>query len=47
MGPADRIQEQELKSGRLLVTVQADGHRDEAVRILRSHGAYGKGSPLI
>jgi hypothetical protein len=37
----------EVEAGRTLVTVQAPGRYDEAVRILRVHGAYGKGKPLI
>jgi hypothetical protein len=37
----------EFEAGRTLVTIKADGRYDEAVRILRTHGAYGKGSPLI
>src|SRR5438874_3979695 len=32
--------EGEVKSGRTLVTVRADGRYDEAQRILRQHGAY-------
>src|SRR5919204_2840532 len=32
--------EGEVKSGRTLVTVRADGRYDEAQRILREHGAY-------
>jgi hypothetical protein len=37
----------ELEAGRTIVTVQAEDRYDEAVTILRRHGAYGKGSPLI
>jgi hypothetical protein len=29
------------------VTVKADARYNEAIDILRKHGAYGKGSPLI
>jgi hypothetical protein len=32
---------------RTLVTVQPDKRREEAVTILKAHGAYGKGSPLV
>ena len=39
--------ERELQAGRSLVTVQAGARYNEAVAILRRHGALGKGSPLI
>ncbi len=39
--------EGELRTGRILVTVQAGARYNDAVAILREHGAYGKGSPLI
>ena len=42
-----RYYESEFHSGRTIVTVRADDRYDEAVAILRAHGAYGKGSPLI
>jgi hypothetical protein len=42
-----RAYEAELAEGRTLLTVRAEGRRDEAVRILRAHGALGKGSPLV
>jgi hypothetical protein len=32
--------EREFQAGRILVTVRSDGRRDEAVAILRRHGAY-------
>jgi hypothetical protein len=32
---------------RTLVTVRPDKRREEAVTILKAHGAYGKGSPLV
>src|ERR687883_112361 len=32
--------EGEVKSGRTLVTVRADGRYDDAQRVLRQHGAY-------
>jgi hypothetical protein len=35
-----RYYEDEFHGGRTLVTVKADGRYDEAVRILRRHGAY-------
>ena len=35
----------EIESGRTLVTVKADGRYNEAIQILRSHGALGKGKP--
>jgi len=40
--PEDEAQfyESEFHSGRILVTVQADGRWDEAAEILRKHGAY-------
>jgi len=40
--PEDEAQfyESEFHSGRILVTVQADGRWDEAAAILRKHGAY-------
>jgi len=40
--PEDEAQfyESEFHSGRILVTVQADGRWDEAAEILRHHGAY-------
>lgn len=37
----------EFEAGRTIMTVKAGGRYDEAVRILRNCGAYGKGSPLI
>jgi hypothetical protein len=37
----------ELAAGRTIVTVKVDGRHDEAVAILRRHGALGRGSPLI
>jgi hypothetical protein len=37
----------ELEGGRTLVTVKADGRYNEAVQILRAHGALGKGKPLV
>jgi hypothetical protein len=37
----------EVESGRTLVTVKAGDRYEQAVDILRRHGAYGKGSPLI
>ena len=42
-----RYYQTEVETGRTLVTVQAGGRYAEAVDILRSNGAYGKGSPLI
>jgi hypothetical protein len=39
--------ERELQAGRSLVTVQAGARYNEAVAILRRHGALGKGGPLI
>jgi hypothetical protein len=42
-----RYYQSEFETGRTLVTVKADGRYGEAVEILRSHGAYGKGSPLV
>jgi hypothetical protein len=39
--------EKELQAGRTLVTVDAGARYDEAVAILRRHGALGKGSPLV
>jgi len=42
-----RYYQAEFETGRTLVTVRADGRYDEAVDILRSNGAYGKGSPLV
>jgi hypothetical protein len=36
-----------VEAGRTLVTVQCEGRRDEAVAILRRHGAFRKGSPLL
>jgi hypothetical protein len=39
--------EQELAAGRTIVTVKADGRYAQAVEVLRRHGAYGKGSPLV
>jgi len=40
--PEDEAQfyESEFHSGRILVTVQADGRWDEAAAVLRKHGAY-------
>jgi hypothetical protein len=37
----------EVQAGRTLVTFKAPQRYDEAVNILRVHGAYGKGKPLI
>jgi hypothetical protein len=37
----------ELEAGRTLVTVKAGPRYDEAVAILRKHGAFGKGGPLL
>lgn len=37
----------DLEGGRTLVTVKTDGRYNEAVQILRSHGALGKGKPLL
>ncbi len=37
----------EFEAGRILVTVKADERYTQAIDILRRHGAYGKGSPLI
>jgi hypothetical protein len=42
-----RFYEAELHGGRTLVTVQAGDRYDAAVAILRNHGAYGKGKPLL
>ena len=42
-----RYYQAEFESGRTLVTVKADERYNEAVDILRGHGAYGMGSPLI
>jgi hypothetical protein len=42
-----RHYEQEVAAGKTIVTVKADGRYNEAVDILRKHGEYGKGSPLI
>jgi hypothetical protein len=39
--------ESELQAGRFLVTVQSSERYAEAIAILRRHGAYGKGKPLI
>jgi len=39
--------EEELQAGRFLVTVQAGARYDDAIRILRRHGALGQGEPLI
>jgi outer membrane lipoprotein SlyB len=39
--------ENEVQAGRTLVTVQVDERHDEAVAILRGHGAVGLGSPLL
>jgi hypothetical protein len=39
--------ESELRAGRFLVTVHANGRYEEAVAILRRHGAMGQGSPLL
>jgi hypothetical protein len=39
--------ETEVQAGRILVTVKAGARYNEAVAILRRHGALGKGSPLI
>jgi hypothetical protein len=37
----------EFEAGRTIVTVKAGPRYDEVVAILRSHGAFGKGSPLL
>jgi hypothetical protein len=37
----------ELAAGRTIVSVKVDGRHDDAVAILRRHGALGRGSPLI
>ena len=42
-----RYYQGEVETGRTLVTIKADGRYNEAIDILRSNGAYGKGSPLI
>ena len=39
--------ENEVQAGRTLVTVQADDRHDQAIAILRGHGAVGLGSPLL
>ncbi len=39
--------ENEVQAGRTLVTVRADDRHDQAVTILRTHGAVGWGSPLL
>jgi hypothetical protein len=39
--------EEELQAGRFLVTVQAGARYQDAIRILRKHGALGQGEPLI
>jgi len=39
--------EQELREGRIVVTVQANGRYDQAINILRRFGGLGQGSPLI
>ena len=38
--PAAKYYETHFKAGRSIVTVQAGGREEEAVRILRKHGAY-------
>jgi len=44
--PEDEAQyyETEFKSGRYIVTVKADGRHDEAMAILRRHGAHDRGT---
>jgi uncharacterized protein (TIGR02271 family) len=44
--PEDEAQyyESEFKAGRTIVTVRTDGHYDEAMNILRRHGAYDMSS---
>jgi hypothetical protein len=42
-----RHYEQEIAAGKTIVTVKAGDRYDQAVDILRRHGAYGKGSPLV
>lgn len=42
-----RFYHAEFEAGRTIVTVKAGPRFDEAVRILKRCGAYGKGSPLI
>jgi hypothetical protein len=42
-----RYYQTELEAGGTLVTVKANERYDEAVAILRRHGAYGKGKPLL
>jgi hypothetical protein len=37
----------ELRLGRTLVTVQTDGRRDEALAILRHHGAYDRSAAAL
>jgi hypothetical protein len=39
--------QKEVEGGRTLVTVKANERYDEAVEILRGHGAYGQGKPLL
>jgi hypothetical protein len=39
--------EEELQQGRFLVTVRANDPYDQAIAILRKHGGYGRGGPLI
>lgn len=39
--------EEEDGQERTLVTVRANGRHEEVVDILKAHGAYGKGSPLV
>ncbi len=42
-----RHYEREFAAGRTIVTIKAGDRYDEAVKVLRRHGAYGKGSPLF
>jgi hypothetical protein len=39
--------QEEVEAGRTLVTVRAGDRYEDAIAILRAHGAYGKGAPLI
>jgi uncharacterized protein (TIGR02271 family) len=39
-----RYYESEFQAGRIILTVQADGRRDEAINILRRYGAYDAAS---
>jgi hypothetical protein len=39
--------QREVQQGRTLVTVKADDRYNGPVEVLRRHGAYGKGKPLL